>query len=57
MSVTAGQERGVSLKKIIDTAGWSRRSTFEAFYNAIDFTEAVLGEKEGMTHSLNNTLT
>ena len=49
-SVTAASERGVSIKQIMDAAGWSRLSTFETFYHKppmTDFSEAVLSGKKG----------
>ena len=56
-SASAARNRGVSVKDIMDAAGWTRQSTFETYYNKLlpsEFTQAVLGRKKGT--SLNNTL-
>ena len=53
-SVSAARVRGVTLKDIMETAGWRRTSTFETFYHkplTSDFSEAVLGGKKGITNT------
>ena len=47
----------MSIKDIMEAAGWTCQLTFETYYNTLlpsEFTLAVLGGKEG--ESLNNTL-
>ena len=53
-SVSAARLRGVTIKDIMESAGWSRTSTFEMFYYkpfTSNFTEAFLGGKKGITNT------
>ena len=50
-STTAAKKQGVSIRDIMNMAGWSRQSTFETYYHKPElsgYSEAVLGGKKGI---------